>query len=85
MNTMTTKEFVRQVGTAAADRRQAEQKIILSDDAVREALKEWLKGRVIRDIAESLSITPAYLGDIRDGRRTISENVLNKFTGATGV
>ena len=82
MPAKSTEEFVQEVSAASAERRAAEAAIIQSNLVIRSALKEWLNGRILRDTAQDLGISSAYLGDIRDGRRTISEDLVNRLAGA---
>lgn len=54
-------------------------------------LGEWLrdariaKGVSLRSVAAQLEITPSYLSDIENDRRTPAEDVLRKLTEAVGV
>lgn len=78
---MTTQEFSQHVVRIYAVRQDAAAKLEETEVALREAMKEWLKDRQMKDAAAELDIRPQYLGDVRDGRRAISEFVMNKLLG----
>lgn len=78
---MTTPEFSAHVRRIYAVRQDAIAKIAETEVSLREAMNEWLKGRRMKDAAAELDIRPQYLGDLREGRRAISDFVMNKLLG----
>lgn len=77
MKSMNTEIFQEMLNDAKSHRQQAEVLELSIGPAIRKT--RTAMGITLRKMASQMGISPAYLSDIEQGRRKVSDNVLKKL------